>query len=182
MGGYITGMIAADNGEPAFEGSVGGITEFDSSVKASVTGYGPMDLMTFGDDCEAIWPDQPERRANGDGPFAPPASMTGYLGPGKGIADLKKHIGDTDPYYVHWLSVAAEASPISHVSEQSAPICLIHGIYDCPIQVPMGQSVRMFEAYTKKGVKALLLCNNNGMYGEDPEVKDAAVRFLADRV
>ena len=182
MGGYITGMIAADNGAPAFEGTVGGNTDFDSSVKASVTGYGPMDLMTFGDDCEAIWPDRPEKRANGDGPFAPPASMTGYVGPGKGIADLKKHMADKDPEYVHWISVAAEMSPISHVTERSAPICLIHGIFDCPIQVPMGQSVRMFEAYTKKGVKALLLCNNNGMYGDDPEVKDASVRFLADRV
>ena len=182
MGGYLTGMIAASNGDPACEGSVGGNTAFDSSVRASATAFGPMDLLAFGDDCEAIWPDHPERRLNGDGPFAPSASMTGYAGPGRGMADLKKHLDDPDPEYRRWLAVTADASPISHVTEKSAPICLIHGIFECPIQVPMGQSVRMFEAYTKKGVKALLLCNNNGMYGEDPEVKDAVVRFLADRV
>ena len=182
MGGYLTGMIAADNGAPAFEGSIGGNTEFDSSVRASVTGFGPMDLMTFGDDCEAIWPDDPKKKANGDGPFAPPASMIGYTGPGKGIADLKMHLADPDPERARWIKTAEEASPISHVTEHSAPICLIHGIFDCPIQVPIGQSIRMFEKYTKKGVKALLLCNNNGLFGNDPEVRGAAADFLAERV
>ena len=46
----------------------------------------------------------------------------------------------------------------------------------------MGQSLRMFQAYTRKGVKSLLLCNNNGLFGEDPEVKQAVVDFLTSRV
>ena len=46
----------------------------------------------------------------------------------------------------------------------------------------MGQSVRMFEALTRKGVKSLLLCNNNGPYGADPEVQLAMVDFLIRRV
>ena len=141
-----------------------------------------MDLLHFGDDAEEVWPGQPEKRANGDGPFAPPASMIGYVGPGKGVADLKKHLTDPDPEYQRLLAELRKASPIAHVTENSAPICLVHGMYDCGIQVPMGQSVRMFDAYTRKGVKALLLCNNNGIYGDDPEVADAIVRFLADRV
>ncbi len=45
----------------------------------------------------------------------------------------------------------------------------------------MGQSVRMFEALTRKGVKSLLLCNNNGLFGEDPEVKRAVVEFMVNR-
>ena len=77
---------------------------------------------------------------------------------------------------------AWEASPISHVTEHSAPLCLVHGIFDYGVQVPMGQSVRMFKAYTEKGVKSLLLCNNNGPFGEDPEVKMAVVEFLTSRV
>ena len=72
--------------------------------------------------------------------------------------------------------------PLSHVTENSAPLCLVHGIYDCGIQVPMGQSIRMFQAYRQKGVKSLLLCNNNGLFGEDPEVKNAVAEFLAARV
>ena len=194
MGGYLTGMIAATNGDPEMEGNIGGHKSdldtsdcgnrctIDSSVKASVTEFGPMDLMHFGDDAEDVWPGRPEKRANGDGPFAPPASMIGYVGPGKGVADLKKHLTDPDPAYQQLLAELKKASPIAHVTENSAPICLVHGMFDCGIQVPMGQSVRMFDAYSRKGVKALLFCNNNGIYGEDPEVADAIIRFLTDRV
>lgn len=182
MGGYLTGMIAATNGSPETEGCVGGNTDETSSVKASVTAYGPMDLLHFGDDANEIWPGQQDKIANGDGPFAPPASMIGYVGPGKGVADLKKHLFDSDPEYVRLLALLKDASPISHVTENSAPICLVHGIFDCGIQVPLGQSMRLFDAYTRKGVKALALLNNNGLYGQDPEVRDAVVRFLKDRV
>ena len=195
MGGYLTGMIAAANGAPETEGDIGGnrscedvsengngIRMIDSSVKASVTEFGPMDLLHFGDDAEEVWPGRPDKRANGDGPFAPPASMIGYTGPGKGVADLKKHLNDPDPEYRRLLAELRKASPVSHVTENSAPICLVHGMYDCGIQVPMGQSVRMFDAYTRKGVKALLFCNNLGIYGEDPEAAEAIISFLAARV
>lgn len=180
MGGYLAGMLAADNGAPEWEGTIGGNGNVDSSVRASVTMFGPMDLMHFGDDVAEIWPDQPGKRDNGDGPFAPPASMIGHVGIGKGIADLKQHL--TDPAYAQLLSAARMASPVSHVTANSAPICLVHGIYDCVIQVPMGQSVRMFNAYSRTGAKALLLCNNNGMYGADPEIAQAMLDFLTNRV
>jgi hypothetical protein len=68
------------------------------------------------------------------------------------------------------------------VTENSAPSVIVHGIFECGIQIPMNQSVRFFEALTRKGVKSLLLCNNNGMYGEDPEVRRAVVDFLKNRV
>ena len=196
MGGYLSGMLAATSGDPEMEGDIGrsrcmqadcaeGTNEaqcFDSSVRASVTMFGPMDLLHFGDDCDEVWPGRTDKRDNGDGPFAPPASMIGYVGPGKGVADLKKHLNDPDPEYAALLAELKKASPISHVTDKSAPICLVHGMFDCGIQVPMGQSTRMFDAYTRKGVKALLLCNNNGMYGDDPEVAQAVVQFLTRRV
>ena len=64
----------------------------------------------------------------------------------------------------------------------TAPTALVHGIFDCGIQVPMGQSLRFFEALTRKGVKSLLLCNNNGIFGEDPEVKGAVLAFICARI
>ena len=39
-----------------------------------------------------------------------------------------------------------------------------------------------FEKLTQKGVKSLLLCNNNGFFGEDEEVKKAVVDFMKKRV
>lgn len=182
MGGNLTGMIAAINGDPAYEGNIGGNTEYDSSVKAAASAFGFYDYFHFGEDSAEIWPAQPDKVNQSDGPFAPLASLMGHVGPGKGMADIKHHLYDPDPKYQELIRRAIEASPISHVTEKSAPLCLIHGIFDCGIQVPMGQSVRMFTAYSRKGVKSLLLCNNNGIYGEDPEVKKAVVDFIMNRL
>lgn len=182
MGGNLTGMIAATNGDPAYEGNIGGNTEYDSSVKVAASYFGFHDFMHFGDDSAEIWPAQPDKVNQSDGPFAPLASLMGFVGPGKGFGVIKNHMFDSDPMYRELVSRAIEASPITHVSEKSAPLCLVHGIFDCGIQVPMGQSVRMFQAYSQKGVKSLLLCNNNGLFGEDPEVKRAVVDFMMDRL
>ncbi len=182
MGGHITTMLAACNGDPAAEGDIGGIAGCDCSVKASVSMYAPTDFLTFGEDCAAHWPHQTDRVMNGDGPFAPLASMIGYAGPGKGLGELKRHQFNPDPEHKKYLDIARDASSITHVTSDSAPICFVHGLYDDHIQVPMGQSLRMFEALTRAGVKSLCLLNNNGRYGDDPEVRGAMLEFLTARV
>ncbi len=182
MGGQLTAMIAACNGKAEVEGSIGGNTHVNCSVKAAVALFAPTDLLSFGDDCLLHWPDAPEKKAYGDGEYVGCAAFTGYLGPGKGIGELKKHIGETDTEEAHYLALAREASPVNHVTESSAPLCLVHGIADCGIMVPMNQSIRMFEAYTRAGVKSLVLLNNNGFYGADPEVRKAMTDFLTSRV
>ena len=182
MGGHLTAMLAACNGDPSQEGKIGGCLEQDCSVKAAAAYYAFTDFFHFGEDSAQVWPAQPHKVNQSDGPFAPLASLLGYVGEGKGMADIKAHLYDQDPKYQDLIRKAWDASPIAHVTENSAPLCLVHGIYDCGIQVPLGQSVRMFQAYSQKGVKALLLCNNNGIFGEDPEVKQAVVEFLTARV
>ncbi len=182
MGGHLSTMLAACNGNEADEGDIGGNLEWNCSVKASVSPFPPTDFFTFGEDCAWQWPHQPDKVANGDGPFAPLASELGWTGPGKGMGDIKHHLFDADPKYQALIALAKDASSVYHVTENSAPICFVHGISECGIQVPMGQSVRMFEALTRKGVKSLLLCNNNGPYGADPEVQTAMLDFLCNRV
>lgn len=182
MGGHLTAMLAACNGDPAEEGAIGGCLEQDCSVKAAAAYFSFTDFFHFGDDSAWVWPSQPNKVNQCDGPFAPLGSMLGHVGMGRGMADVKAHLWDQDPQYQELIRAAWEASPISHVTEHSAPLCLVHGIFDYGVQVPMGQSVRMFKAYTEKGVKSLLLCNNNGPFGEDPEVKMAVVKFLTSRV
>lgn len=182
MGGHLTAMLAACNGDPAVEGSIGGCLEQDCSVKAAAAYFSFTDFFHFGEDSAWVWPAQPNKVDQSDGPFAPLGSMLGYVGLGRGMGDVKAHLWDQDPKYQALIKAAWEASPISHVTENSAPLCLVHGIFDYGVQVPMGQSVRMFRAYSQKGVKSLLLCNNNGPFGEDPEVKQAVVDFLTNRV
>ena len=182
MGGHLTTMIAACNGSKADEGDIGGNTEFDSSVKVACASFPFTDFFHMGEDNAWVWPLQPDRVARCDGPYAPLASLLDFVGPGKGMGALKQHLHDPDPYYQALLEKARDASPICHVTEKSAPTVLVHGIFECGIQVPMGQSVRFFEALTRKGVKSLLLCNNNGIFGADPEVKQAVIEFIALRI
>ncbi len=182
MGGHLTTMIAACNGSKADEGDIGGNTEFDSGVKAACASFPFTDFFHMGEDNAWVWPLQPDRVARCDGPYAPLASLLDFVGPGKGMGALKQHLHDPDPFYQALLEKARDASPICHVTEKSAPTVLVHGIFECGIQVPMGQSVRFFEALTRKGVKSLLLCNNNGIYGADPEVKQAVIEFIASRI
>ena len=101
--------------------------------------------------------------------------MIGHSGEGKGLGDVKLHWNDSS--YRELVKRTNDASPISKVTRNSAPTCFVHGIYECGIQVPMGQSVRMFKAMSEQGVKSFLLCNNNSMYGEDDEIKKGGNRF-----
>ena len=181
MGGHLTAWLAAVNGQEAV-GDIGGNTEYDTSVRAAVALFAPTDLFGFGEDCAAQWPHQPDKVANADGPFAPVGSMIGYAGPGKGMGELKTHLLRPEEPYRQYIERAREASAVTHVTGKSAPLCLVHGMFDCGIQVPMGQSLRMFEALTRAGVKSLCLLNNNGIYGDDPEVQQAMAEFILSRL
>jgi hypothetical protein len=108
--------------------------------------------------------------------------MIGYSGVGKGMGELKTHLYDDREPWKSFLELARDASSVSHVTKDSAPCCFVHGMFDCGIQVPMGQSLRMFEALTRAGVKSLCLLNNQGIYGQDPEVQQAMLQFLTLRV
>lgn len=182
MGGYLSAMITATNGEKAWEGDIGGNTDYDSSVVASAIYYPWVNAFTFAEQNRALYPSRAEKVINCDGPFAPLGCMIGYSGYGKGMGELKKHMYDPDPYYQNLLQMIRDASPISHVSARSAPCVLIHGIGECGIEIPMEQSVEFFEAMTRAGVPSQLYCNNLKRFGDEPEIRQAVVDFLTARV
>ncbi|WP_270493639.1 CocE/NonD family hydrolase [Eisenbergiella porci] len=180
MGGYLAAMLAACNGSPDMEGVVGGCLEENCRINAAVVYFGFTDYFHFAEDSAEIWPNQPEKILQSDGPFAPLGCMIGHSGEGKGLGDVKLHWNDSS--YRELVKRTNDASPISKVTRNSAPTCFVHGIYECGIQVPMGQSVRMFKALSEQGVKSFLLCNNNSMYGEDDEIKKAVIDFVCRRI
>ena len=156
------------------------ITEADSRIKAAAIYYPWSDALTFGEDIMHQYPGQLNKVMNSDGEFAPPGYMIGFSGVGKGLANLKKHLGEGEYHDV--LMRALDISPVNHVSENSAPCAIVHGIFEYGVQIPMNQSVRFFEALTGKNVKALLFCNNLGPFGADPEVQHAVAEFLKAQV
>jgi hypothetical protein len=97
--------------------------------------------------------------------------MIGYFGPGKGMGELKTHQFDSDPYYKEYLQRAVEASPISHVTEHSAPLALVHGIYDCPIQVLWGKSEKCSRPIPQ-GVKSLCCAIITAFTAMTPKFRD----------
>lgn len=179
-GGHLSAYIAATNGDAATEGDIGGNTEYDSHISAAAIYYPWTDALKFGEDSYDLYPGQMNKVMNSDGEFAPPGYMIDFGGRGKGLAELKNHLGD--PAYQEIIERAYEVSPVTQVTGQSAPSVIVHGIFECGIQIPMQQSVRFFRALTGKHVKALLLCNNEGLYGDDPEVQSAVVDFLKRRI
>lgn len=181
-GGHLSAMIAATNGSAETEGKIGGNTEYSSSISAAAIYFPWTDIFGFGDDIRSQYPDEPNRILKADGPYAPLGAIVGFGGPGKGIGELKKHLDDHDEQYDKFLDLAKAASPISHVNQNSAPSVFVHGIFECGIEIPMGQSVRMFRELTQYGVKSLLLCNNNCIYGSDPEVNQAVLDFMVNRI
>ena len=181
-GGHLSSMIAADNGDGAWEGDVGGNCGFDSGVRAAAVYFPWVDAFTFADQCAALYPGRADKYLNADGPFAPLGCMVDFSGYGKGMGELKKHLYDPDPCYQALIQRARDCSPITHVSGKSAPCALIHGIGECGIEIPMDQSVEFFEALTRAGVPSQLYCNNLNFFGDEPEIRQAVVDFLAKRV
>jgi len=179
-GGHLSAFIAATNGNPDYEGDIGGNTDVTSHIKAAAIYFPWSDALTFGEDIFHQYPGQMNKVMNSDGEFAPPGYMINFGGVGKGMANLKAHLGE--PAYRDALERAIDISPVNHVTENSAPSAIVHGIFEYGVQIPMNQSVRFFEALTRKNVKSLLFCNNLGPFGEDPEVQLAVTEFLKNQV
>jgi acetyl esterase/lipase len=106
---------------------------------------------------------------------AAPVDLANF-GPSNGTTSLASFMGmpaaaTTQGDSVEWRTYR-EASPITHVSADSAPFLLIHG--DADETVPFEQSVLMLQALTTAGVPAELLCIEGGGHGPDfPGAKNA---------
>jgi len=184
MGGHMSAMLAADNGKREFEYDIAGNLEFDSGAKAAAIYYPWTDFFTFGDGCFDLYPGRPERVNNCDAAFSPLGAMVGFNAAGEGAAVLKRHTKDLDPdpTYKALLELAHDCSPVEHIHRGSMESVIVHGIGECPIQIPINQSIQFFEKLTEAGVRAQLYCNGLRFFGNEPEIKKAVVEFLTSRV
>jgi acetyl esterase/lipase len=135
-GGYFVAMLASTAGRAEFDGTVG-IAGPDSGIQAGVSWYGPMNLAT-----------QPRL-----GPavlhITDPAQSPESLLLGAAV--------ETVP------DLAAAASPVTHVSADSAPMLLVHGTEDDG--VPIAQSEELLAASASAGASAELIRVSGGGHG-----------------
>jgi len=118
-GGHLAALLGLTAGDPALEGSLG-VTGPSSRVAAVVAWYAPSDLLAMAAD-------------TGGQPGDPGTREAGLLGaPPSEVPDL-----------------AAQASPLVHVSPAAPPFLLLHGAADRA--VPCAQSQRLRDALAEAG-------------------------------
>ena len=123
-GGHLAALLGTTAQTPELEGTVGGNLNFSSRVQAVCAFYAPTDLDRLVAD--------PKDRKN---PQAPVARLLGSA-------------------VENNLAQAVAASPVTHVSKDSAPFYLLHGEKDT--LVPAEQSRLLHAALTQAGVETHL--------------------------
>lgn len=187
LGGNSSLFLATTGGEEEMEGTVGGNAGVSSRVQAAVAGFAWSDLLTMGPDLQDEYRDADEkiREAkfrNSDGPFAPLGQVIGFAGEGKGIKVLRDYLEEgkegSDPYMDGMLQAARNASPVTHIAPDTAPLALFGGLGMTRVDIPYGQSERTFRQCNRYSVDCYLYMNTNGNYGARPEIAEALVGFL----
>ncbi len=150
-GGYLAVFLGVTGGDAEFEGTVGGNLEQDSTVQAVVDYYGPTDFVHRSKN-------QPHKTEKPDSPvrllLGTPASKD---------LDLARH-----------------ASPAFHVTEEAAPLLIIHGDQDRTVY--LDQSQRIEEEYRKLDLDVTFEVVEGGGHGGDAHFtkayRDQVAAFL----
>ncbi|MGV6988507.1 alpha/beta hydrolase fold domain-containing protein [Testudinibacter sp. P80/BLE/0925] len=160
-GGYFAALAATTNGEREFD--VGENLDQSSVVQAAIDLYGLSDLTQIGADYSA------EVQALHDGDNVSEALMLNGIPPFAAGGAVK-----ANP------ELAAQANPITHISNNTPPFLLLHG--DADVLVSPSQTQILFEALAEKGVSAERYVVKNadhaGVYWAQPQVMQRVIDFL----
>lgn len=162
-GGYLAAFAAVTNGEKIF--NVGDNLHVSSKILAAVDLYGISDLTKIA----ATFPEEIQRLYNSAG------SVTSLLVNGVPA------FGGVDGGIAANPHVAEIANPINYITENSAPMLLMHGTADNIVSP--AQTDLLFQALKSRGVEAerWLIPNANHAddYWQQVEVFDVITEFLA---
>lgn len=149
-GGHLVAMLGVANGVAHLEGTIGPHTAQNSKVACVVDYYGPTELLTMNEQISTL---------DHDAPDSPESRLIGAP-----IQQAKEK--------------AKDASPIHHVSEDDAPILIVHGTKD-PL-VPHQQSVEFEKALERAGVSATFISIQDAGHGKGfpPEANRIVKQFI----
>ncbi len=150
-GGHLVAMLGVSEGIKELEGMIGGDRDQSSSVRCVVDMFGPTELLTMDD--------YPGKLVH-NSPNSPESRLVGGA-----LQDNK--------------AISRNASPVTHVSRNDAPILIVHGSKD-PV-VPFNQSERFFELLQKARVQVDLIQMTDGGHGgfQSRELEERIDAFFA---
>lgn len=153
-GGHLVAMLGVSQGVAGLEGEVGVHRAHSSAVACVLDFFGPSDLLAM---------DAQGSTMTHNAADSPESQLVG--GP---VQERKE--------------AARQASPVTHVTKDDAPMLLVHGTAD-PL-VPYAQSVELAKALKGAGVPAALITVEGGGHGQGfgPAVEEIANKFLAQRL
>ncbi len=161
-GGYLSSFVGVTNGNREFD--KGEYLEYSSDVLCAADIFGISDVRNIGMDYD-------EENQKGHASAGATEALW-VLG--------TPTFGGKDGGVLAHPEEAAKASPISYVSEKSAPMLLMHGTADT--LVSPGQTDILFQALKAKGVEAERFVVNNaahgGVYWVQEPVLDIIVEFF----
>lgn len=187
-GGHLTALLALTGNRPDLEGETGGNLEHSSRIQAAVDIFGPSNLLTYADqfDSDVLGEDRPmQMPVSGRKPeewdvYGPDAMLIGYDGPGRGIRKLMEIAAAENPDHPDWKYVERiqQASPMTYVHENCAPMLILHGMRD--IMVPAEQSWQLYYELCKAGADVWFMTRNFATHGPSlgAECDDAMLDFL----
>lgn len=127
-GAYLASMVGVTNGDPTWEGEVGGHRGVDSSVVAVVDWFGQTDLVS---NATRSWLEEKL--------LAPPVEL-GFLA----VADESG-----------WEAAAREASPLHRVSSTTPAFLVVHG--DRDRVTPISESAALHDALVRAGAESTFI-------------------------
>lgn len=133
----------------------------------SAGGHLTLMLATTGDDGDPAAKEEvlkSSSRITAGVAFFPPTDLRGWTTDPP--AEIKKHASLKPPLSFD-SAKEAEVSPILHVTEDDAPVLLIHG--DKDLLVPIEHSEKIMPVFEKAGVKSELLTIEGAAHGFSPE-------------
>lgn len=153
-GGYLIALAALTNGNPDFEGSVGGNLDQSSDLKAVIDHYGATDLQGMAEDTNGV----PGVVEDFGTDTSPETLLLGFR-------------PDSDP------DAARAASPVSY-ARADVPFLIMHG--DADTRLGFNQSVRLHDAIKAAGGEVAFHTVPGANHGTPEFLADDANRLALD--
>lgn len=182
-GAHLALLLATTNNNPAYEGNVGGNTEYSSAVSAVINYYGPTDLLTMAPEMNPALQSTAKAAKTHDAPDANESILLGFNKPGQGVGVLRQlyETHNTQSPDWHYVELALNGSPVYQVTPQTPPMFIAHGGRDT--LVPIAQSYRLRDALNSNGVENLFISNSEAPHGNQGQlVNETMVKWIVDKL